>query len=110
LGFDDEAVLVLVGELSRGADDLVDKPFQINRLGIEVELPGFDLREVQHLVDQAKEVGPGGIHTAQRFQRLFRAEPCRVADHHLGQADDGVERRAQLVAHAGEKLGFVFAR
>jgi hypothetical protein len=54
-------------------------------------------------------VGPGGIHTAQRFQRLFRAEARRVADHHLRQADDGVERRAQLVAHAGEELRLALA-
>jgi hypothetical protein len=101
LRFDGEAILVLLGELSRGANDLVDEPGQINRLGIEFELAGFDLGEVEYLVDQAKEVGPSGIHTAQRLQRLLRAEPGRVADHHLGQADDGVERRAQLVAHAG---------
>src|SRR5512132_2313260 len=74
LGFDDEAVLVFLGELSRGADDFIDKPGQINGFRIEFELAGFDLREVQYLVDEAKEVGPGGIHTAQRFQRLFRAE------------------------------------
>src|SRR5262249_55032235 len=43
------------------------------------------------LVDEAKEVGAGGIDTAQRFQRLFRAEARRVGDHHLGQADDGIE-------------------
>src|SRR6476619_7070244 len=65
LRFNNEAVLVLLGELSCGADDLIDKPGQINRLGIEFELPGFDLREVQHFVDEAKEVAPGGIHTAQ---------------------------------------------
>src|SRR5690242_7372189 len=65
LGFDSEAVLVLLGELSRGADNLVDKPRQIHGLGIEFELAGFDLREVQHLVDEAEEVGPGGIHAAQ---------------------------------------------
>jgi hypothetical protein len=109
LGLDDEAVLVLLGELSRGADDLIDKARQINRLGIELELAGFDLREIEDLVDEAQEVGPGGIHAAQRFQCLLRAEAFRVADHHLGQADDGVERRAQLVAHAGEKLRLVLA-
>jgi hypothetical protein len=80
---------------------------QINGLGIELELAGFDLREVQYLVDEAQEVAAGGIHTAQRFQCLFCAEARRVADHHLGQADDGVERRAQLVAHAGEELRLV---
>src|SRR5262245_23598738 len=109
LRFDDEAVLVLLGELSRGADDLINKPCQINRLGIEFELAGFDLREVQDLVDEAKEVGPGGIHAAQRLQRLFGAEARRVGDHHLGQADDGIQRRAQLVAHAGEELRLALA-
>jgi len=33
-------------------DDLIDKPGQIHRLGIEFELAGFDLREVQYLVDE----------------------------------------------------------
>src|SRR5262245_9135574 len=41
------------GELSRGADDLVDKSGQIHTLDIEVELAGFDLREVEDLIDQA---------------------------------------------------------
>jgi hypothetical protein len=54
-------------------------------------------------------VGPGGIDTAQRFQRLFSSEARGVTDHHLGQADDGVERRAQFVTHAGEELRLVFA-
>jgi hypothetical protein len=36
LGLHDEAVLVLLGELSRGADDLVDKARQIDRLDIEL--------------------------------------------------------------------------
>jgi hypothetical protein len=53
LCFDDEAVLVLLAQLSCGADDLVDKPRQIHRLGIEFELAGFDRREVQYLVDEA---------------------------------------------------------
>jgi hypothetical protein len=104
LSVDDEAVLVLLGELSRGADDLIDEAGQIKTLGIEFKFAGFDLREIKDLVDEAKEMGPGGIHPAQRFQRLFRAEARRVGDHHLGQADDGVERGAQLVAHAGTTL------
>jgi hypothetical protein len=40
-------ILVLLGELSCGADDLIDKPGQIHGLEIEVELAGFDLREVK---------------------------------------------------------------
>jgi Membrane dipeptidase (Peptidase family M19) len=52
----------------------------------------------------------GGIDTAQRFQCLFRTEACRIGDHHLGQADDGVERSAQLMAHVREELRLVLAR
>ena len=40
--FDDEAVLVLLGELSGGADDLIDEPGQVHRLGIEFELAVAD--------------------------------------------------------------------
>jgi hypothetical protein len=59
LRLDDEAIVVLLGELSRSADDLVDEFRQIHRLGIEFELAGFDLREVEYLVDEAEEVGRG---------------------------------------------------
>ena len=34
----------------------------------------------------------------------------RILPQHLGDADDGVERRAQLVAHVGEELRLVLAR
>src|SRR4029077_20205174 len=103
-------VLVFLGELSRGADNLVDKARQIDRLDIELKLPGFDLRKVEYLVDEFQQGLSGGIHTMQRLQRLFRAEVRRVGDHHLGQADDRIKRRAQLVAHSGEELRFVLTR
>ena len=52
----------------------------------------------------------GTIHAAQRLRRLLGAESRRVGDHHLGQPNDGVERRAQLMAHIGEELRLVLAR
>src|SRR5262249_55488911 len=64
LRFDNEGGLVLLRKLSRGANDLVKKPRQIHRLGVEFELAGFDLREVEYLVDEAQQVGAGGIYTA----------------------------------------------
>ena len=78
--------------------------------GIELELAGLDLGEVEHLVDETEQVGAGAMHALQRLLRLFRAEARRVGDHHLGEPDDGIERRAQLVAHAGEELRLVLAR
>src|SRR5215216_6762047 len=38
----------------------VDQQGQIHRLGIELELAGVDLREVEHLVDEAEQVGTSG--------------------------------------------------
>jgi hypothetical protein len=60
LRLNDEAAFVLLGKLTGGADDLIDKPCQVNRLGIEFELAGLDLREVQYLVDETQEVGAVG--------------------------------------------------
>ena len=53
---------------------------------------------------------PARVHATKRLLRLFGAEARRVGDHHLSEPDDGVERRAQLVAHAGEELRLVLAR
>src|SRR5262249_25296070 len=52
---------------------------------------------------------PARFTRCQWLLRLFCAEARRVFDHHLGQADDGIERRAQLVAHARDKLRLVLA-
>jgi hypothetical protein len=49
---------------------------------------------------RCSEVRPSAVHALQRFLRLFSAEARRVFDHHFGQSDDGIERRAQLVADA----------
>jgi hypothetical protein len=64
-------------ELSRRADDLVDEPCQIHRLGVEFELAGFDLREVEYLVDEAQEVGPAAF-TRRNGSSAFSV-PKRVA-------------------------------
>src|SRR5215510_9698265 len=110
LDFNDEAVLILLGKLSRGADDLIDQRCELHGLWIEFELSGLDLRQIEHLVDEAKKVSTSAVHALQRLLRLFCAEARRVFDHHLGQSDDGVERRAQLVAHARYELRLVVAR
>jgi len=49
-------------------------------------------------------MGTRTVNSPQRLCRLFRAKARRIADHHLGQPDDGIERGAQLMAHAGERM------
>jgi len=55
-------------------------------------------------------MGAGAMYALQGFLRFFRAEARRVGDHHLGEPDDGVERRAQLVAHVETNCDLCFAR
>jgi hypothetical protein len=77
--------------------------------GLSSSFPASIFGQVEHLVDEAKKVSTSAVHALQRLLRLLSAEARHVADHHLGQADDGVERRAQLVAHAGDELRLVLA-
>ena len=92
LSVDDKAVLVLLGELACGADDLVDQRSELHRLRIELELAGLYLGEIEHLVDQAEQMDPGAMHALQRLGGLLSTETGRVGHHHLGQPNDGVER------------------
>ena len=82
----------------------------MHALRVELEFAGLDLGQIEYLVDEAKKMSPGAVYAQQWLLRLFRAEARRIGDHHLGQADDGVERRPQLVAHAGDEFRLVLAR
>src|SRR4029077_15703455 len=95
--FDYESILILLRQLPRGADDVLKQRRQIHRFRTELKLAGLDLGEVEDLVDEAKKVGTSTVNPTQRLGRLFRAEARRIAHHHLGQPNDGIERSAQLV-------------
>ena len=61
LGLEYQAVLVLLGKLARSTDHLFDQRRELHGLRIELKFPGFDLRQVEHLVDEAKQVSSGGF-------------------------------------------------
>ena len=71
-----------------------------DRLALEMEAAPFDLRDVEHLVDQLQQV-------ATRRDDVGHALVLAVAQVHdlqkLAETEDGVERGAQLVAHAREE-------
>src|SRR5262249_15699679 len=72
--FDHEAILILLCQLPRGADDVLKQRKEIHRFRSALELAGLDLREVEHLVDQAEKMGPRTVNPAQWLRRLFRAK------------------------------------
>ena len=53
---------------------------------------------------------PLRLHALQHVAHLRRRLAVDAVEDQLGVAEDGVERRAQLVAHVGEELRLVLAR
>ena len=101
-------IAVLCCQRFDGLDDLVDQRRQSETPQIELHPPGLDLGEVEDVVDQREQVAAGAEHAVERLEVLL--ERLGVLPQHLGDADDGVERRAQLVAHVGQELRLVLAR
>src|SRR5687767_7025350 len=52
----------------------------------------------------------GGQNVLEVFGLLLRHAAEHALQEDVREPDDGVERRAELVRHAGEELGFVLAR
>ena len=69
----------------------------------ELELAGLDLAEVENVVDHAQQGLARGL---DHRQALALSIGQVLAHHQPREADDGVHRRADLVAHVGEEEGF----
>ena len=69
------------------------------------KLPGLDLRHVEQRVDHGEQMLAGIVDDLGVFASPLGLErsSAPVAGKHLGEADDGVERRAQLVADGREE-------
>ena len=91
------------GELDCLLDNLRDQ----DRLQGKRQPARLDAGDVQDLVDQPEEMPPAPHDVSHAFA-LLRREGIRFQ--HLGKAEDGVERRAQFVAHPGQELALRLIR
>ncbi len=98
----EELQAFLVGLLRGQRGDRADHFVELEIDGLHVELAGLDLREIQDVVDDAEQRGAGVVDLAD-VVALLRVE--RGFEREVGQADDGVHRRADLVAHVREEHG-----
>ena len=92
---------LLMGAHRQDLNHLVYREAQGEILGRQGKLAGFDLGEVEHLVDKVqqavgREFDHGQLFALGQFEGGVEQE--------FGQTDNGVHRRADLVAHVGEKL------
>ena len=66
-------------------------------------LAGFDLRKVQHIIDQRQQMFSGRLDFSEVLNILDLAGVPGLLLQHFAISDDGVERRPQLVAHICKK-------
>ena len=105
-----ERELLVGGQgLKRAADGLGNI---LNRVigQFKDELASFDLRQIEYVIDQSEQVSAVTLKPFQYAHRLFWQLAVNAVRHQFGVAENGVERRAQLVAHVGKELRLVLAR
>ena len=99
---DEAAELELL--LPRPRRDDVERSFdavaQVERLALEIELAGLDLRVVEDVVDHVQQRVAARVDDLGELPLLAREVG---AEQEVGHADHGVHRRPDLVAHRGEE-------
>lgn len=81
-----------------------------NVLGIEYHSAGFDLGQVQDLVEQFQQVSTGVPDVAQVLLLPLVDLAEHALQQHFREADHRVQRCAEFVGHAGQELRLVVAR
>ena len=77
---------------------------RIGAFEFEDDLARLDLRQVEDVVDEGQQVLAAAVDVFHVLLLLGAQRPGEAVFHDLGETDDRVERRAQLVAHVGEEL------
>ena len=96
-----------VGHLPEGALDELPHLGERHRRDVHRHGPGFDLGQVQDVVDQVEQVGAGAVDRLGKADLLGGEVAVRVLAQDLRQDEQAVERRPQLVRHVGQELGLV---
>ena len=94
---------LVIGRQSHEGDPGRDHLAGVEPLDRQRIAVSLDLGHVQHVVDQVEQVATGlmdgvgilGVFVGQRAEQALA--------HDVGEADHGVQRRAQFVAHVGEE-------
>ena len=69
----------------------------------QFDSPGFDLREVEHVVDDREQVLAGRVDLVQLIEGLEIVGILAFLDEHLAVTEDCVQRSAQFVAHVRQE-------
>ena len=99
--------LLRMGARRHQLHHVFDRLVEIEVEGFDLELAGFDLREVEDVVDDRQQRLARAAHGFQE-RPLLGVE--RRLEQQLGEPQHAVHRRADLVAHVGQELALGLAR
>ena len=91
---------LLVGGRRQRVKRIAQLIAQTEGSAIEFQLAGFDLREIENVVNH-REQGVGGL--LDKLEIVALLDGKIGLEHKVGHADDRVHRRADLVAHVGQE-------
>ena len=86
------------------ARDTVHDVVHRDRLEDEIHLAGLDLRQIEDVVDQAEQMPPARQDVVQKADEARLDPAFELVPEDLREADNRVERGAQLMAHVGQEL------
>ena len=99
----DHVDLALLRLLLHHHAHFLDQRGQRHRLDRQAQAARFDLRQVEDFIDQRQKMAARSDDVLHEGALLHDSRGQRFVGQQLGKAEDGVERRAQFVRHAGEK-------
>ena len=97
-----EFLIALVGLLADDALDLLDLLQKVHLLDVQGGLAALDAAHIQNVVDDAEQQTPGAFQLFKMLSQLVRL--VQLVFHQGGDADDGVHRCADIVAHVGQEI------
>ena len=100
--FKRKAQMLLRGFLAEHRFKIAQQREQVNRAFVQAQPPGFDFRDIQHVIDERQQVFAAMPDNRQML--LIFGGMRRITRHNLREAEYHVERRAEFVAHIGEKF------
>ena len=82
---------------------LADERANVEILQMQLHLAGLDLRKIEDVVDEKEKVFAGDRDLLQIGAEILEVSLDRFFLKHLREAEDGVERRAELMTHVGQE-------
>ena len=94
----------------RAGHDLLQDLAAVHGLELELDVAGLDLGQIEQVVDDRQQVLAVRLHGLELLPLLGGQRTAEPHQDRPGEPEHGVERRAQLVAHAGEEPVLRLAR